>query len=161
VGKFPQSQFINDALELGILQAEIGQDTTNLKKYARAQFDYETANYTDGIKIIQELMVKSGNIAEYGYLLLSRLFTAQNEFNQAIATLNEFSKKFPSSSLAPKARYELGLIYLESVHDTLMAKNAFEDLISNSPQSPESYFARSWLTIIESNSKQKQPSVPK
>ena len=148
VRRFPNSAFVNNALELGILQTELGDDTINLKKYAMAQFNYETQNYTEGINAVQEIIVKSGTIAEYGYLLLSRLFSAKKEFNQAIATLNEFTMKFPSGKFIAKARYELGLIYLESVKDTMMAKNVFEDLISNYPASPESYFARSKITIL-------------
>jgi tetratricopeptide (TPR) repeat protein len=159
--RFPQSNLLNDALELGIIIAEAGKDSINLSKYSQALYYYETGNYIEGISIIQALITKSNTIAQYGYLLLSRIFKAEGEINQSIATLDEFNKKYPESPLQPKAQYNLGLIYLESLHDTNMAKNIFEDLIGNFPQSPESYFARSQLTIIESKSSPKQTSAPK
>jgi len=158
VRRFPNSDYVNDALELGILLAELAQDTMSFKKYAAAQLDYESQNYSDGINKVQEIIVKSGGVAQYGYLLLSRLFSAKKEFNQAISTLNEFSLKFPSSKFFTRARYELGLLYLDSVKDTLMAKNIFEDLISNNPSSPESYFARSRLIIL---GEKKSKELPK
>jgi len=152
---YPKSEFINDALDLGIVLAQVKEDTANFKKYAHALFDYETRDYDDGINIFRELIVNSDVLAEYSYLLLSKLFVAKNEFNQAIGTLNEFSLKFQKSTLYPKARYELGLIYLESIKDTIMAKDVFEDLISDFPESPESYFARSRLSLMGPENKSK------
>ena len=159
--RFPQSNLLNDALELGIIIAEAGKDSINLSRYSQALYYYETGNYSEGITIIQALITQSNSIAQYAYLLLSRIFKAKDEINQSIATLNEFNKKYPESLLQPKAQYNLGLIYLESLQNTNMAKNIFEDLISNFPQSPESFFARSQLTIIESKSSSKQTSAPK
>jgi tetratricopeptide (TPR) repeat protein len=159
--RFPQSNLLNDALELGIIIAEAGKDSINLSNYSQALYYNETGNYNEGITIIQALITQPSSIAQYAYLLLSRIFEAKGEINQSIATLDEFNKKYPESPLQPKAQYHLGLFYLESLHDTNMAKNIFEDLISNFPQSPESFFARSQLTIIESKSSSKQTSAPK
>lgn len=152
---YPKSEFINDALELGIIIAQVKADTVSLRKYAQAMFNLETKNYDEGIKIIRELIVKPNILTEYSYLLLSKLFVAKNEFNQAIGTLKEFSLKFQKSKLYPKVRYELGLIYLESIKDTIMAKDIFEDLISDFPESPESYFARSQLFSMRTENKSK------
>lgn len=146
--KFPKSPLIIDAISLGILIVDVGQDTYNLAKYAQAQYSYEKSDYNKAIEVIRELIVKSNKLAEYSYLLLSKTFIAKGEINQAIATLNEFSQKFTLSKLYPKTRYDLGLIYLESIKDTIKAKDIFEDLISDYPDAPESYFARARLAIL-------------
>jgi tetratricopeptide (TPR) repeat protein len=153
--KYAKSEFINDALDLGIVLAQTKDDSTALTKYSQAFFDYETDNYDQSMNLTRELIVKSNMLAEYSYLLLAKSFTAKNEPNQAIATLNEFSVKFQKSRLITKARYELGLIYLQSLKDTIMAKDVFEDLISDFPESPESYFARSRLALLSNESKPK------
>lgn len=146
--KFPKSSLVTDAVALGILIVDVGQDTYNLKKYAQAQYFYEKSDYNKAIEMLRELLAKSNKLAEYSYLLLSKTFIAKGEINQAVATLNEFSQKFTLSKLYPKTRYDLGIIYLESIKDTIKAKDIFEDLISDYPDSPESYFARSRLTIL-------------
>jgi tetratricopeptide (TPR) repeat protein len=156
--KFPKSPLVTDAIALGILMVDAGQDTNNLKKYTQAQLALEKSDYNNGIAILQELIVKSDRLAEYSYLLLSKTFIAKSEMNQAISTLNEFGQKFALSKLYPKTRYDLGLIYLESIKDTLRAKDIFENLISDCPDCPESYFARSRLTIL---SEIKSKEVPK
>ena len=158
--KFPKSSLVNDAVALGILIVDGGKDTVNLKRFAQAQYNLERGNYNVSIDTIRALLVKSSNLAEYSYLLLSKLYVAKGEINQAISTLNEFGQKFVQSKFYPKTRYELGMIYLESIKDTLKAKDIFENLISDCPESPESYFARSRLIII-SGGKTKESPAPK
>ncbi|MBS4015567.1 MAG: tetratricopeptide repeat protein [Candidatus Latescibacteria bacterium] len=153
--KYAKSEYINDALELGIMLAQTKTDSITLKKYSQALFKYETDNYLEAIDMARELIVKPNIPAEYSYLLLANLFIAKNEVNQAVGTLNEFSVKFPLSRLIPRARYKLGVIYLELLQDTIMAKDLFEDLISDFPQSPESYFARSRLALLSNENKSK------
>ena len=158
--KFPKSSLVNDAVALGILIVDCGKDTVNLKRFAQAQYNLERGNYNVSIDTIRALLVKSSNLAEYSYLLLSKLYISKGEINQAISTLNEFGQKFIQSKFYPKTRYELGMIYLESIKDTLKAKDIFENLISDCPESPESYFARSRL-IIMSGGKTKESPAPK
>lgn len=146
--KFPKSPLVTDAVALGILIVDAGQDTSELKKYVQARYAYEKGDYAQSIETLQELIIKPDRLAEYSYLLLSKIFIAKSEMNQVISTLNEFGQKFTMSKLYAKTRYDLGLIYLESIKDTLRAKDIFENLISDCPDSPESYFARSRLTIL-------------
>lgn len=158
--KFSKSSLLNDAIALGILIFDSGNDTVSLKRYAQALFDYERGNYIAGIDTIKSLLVKSNGLTEHSYILLSKLFIAKGELNQAISTLNEFGQKFTTGKLYPKTRYDLGLIYLESIKDTLKAKDIFENLINECPACPESYFARSRLTIL-SEGKIKESPAPK
>lgn len=153
--QYPKSEFVNNALDLGIILTVTKEDTAALKKYSQALYAYERDNYDDGIKIMKELIAKSNALAEYSYLLLTKMFLTKNETNQAIGTLNELITKFRKSRLIPRARYELGLIYLELLKDSIMAKDIFEDLISDFPESPESFFARSQLAVLGKNDKTK------
>lgn len=151
--KFPKSPYLNDALELGILVAETKNTQNELKAYARAYFAYEIGDFDNAIKECKQLIVKSNKVSEYAYLLLNKIYRAKAEVNQSIATLNEFIQKFPQSVLNPKARYEMAIIYLESLKDTITARALLEELITDFPSSMQSYFARAKLAIIDANEK--------
>ncbi|MCX8014723.1 MAG: tetratricopeptide repeat protein, partial [candidate division WOR-3 bacterium] len=153
--RFAKSQYTNDALQLAILLFQAQSDTLTLKKYADACYFFETNQYADAQSLTQAIIANKKIVAEFGYLLLSSIFLAKNESNQAVATLQEFLEKFPQSLLVPKAQYQLGVIYLEVIKNSTMAQNIFENLIANFPESPESYFARAKLNFIRSNSKTK------
>ncbi|MCX7785041.1 MAG: tetratricopeptide repeat protein [candidate division WOR-3 bacterium] len=151
--KFPKSPYLNDALELGILITETKSSDADLKIYARAHLDYEIGDYDNAIKDCKQLIVKTNKVSEYAYLLLERIYRAKKEINQSIATLDEFVQRFPESHLNPKARYELGLIYLESLKDTARARTVLEDLITDFPFSIPAFFARAKLAIIDTEGK--------
>ncbi|MEO0074730.1 MAG: tetratricopeptide repeat protein [candidate division WOR-3 bacterium] len=146
--KYPKSEYINDALDLGILLTSVKNDSNALKKYSDALFQYEMDNYDKAINIIKPLLIEPNIVAEYSYLLLAKLYVTKKEVNQAIATLNEFSVKFNKSRLLPKVKYEMGIIYFEILQDTIKAKDIWEDLISDFPESPQSFFARSRLAVL-------------
>ncbi|MEO0083050.1 MAG: tetratricopeptide repeat protein [candidate division WOR-3 bacterium] len=153
--RFAKSPYLNDALQLAFLLFQAQNDTVVLKKFADAQYFYEINKFANVIALLQPLLAEQNIVAEFGYLLLSKVFLTQNQSNQAIATLQEFMMKFPKSLLIPKAHYQLGIIYLEAIRDTTNARNVFENLISSYPESPESYFARAQLSLIGSDNKTK------
>ncbi|MEO0091668.1 MAG: tetratricopeptide repeat protein [candidate division WOR-3 bacterium] len=152
--KFPGSSYLNDALDLGILIASTKNNLSDLKNYTQAYFDYEIGNYENAIRECKQLITKSSKVSEYAYLLLHKIYLAKNEINQSLATLSEFVQKFPESYLNPKAQYEIGLIYLESLKDTARARTILEKLILDFPSSPSSFFARAKLSIIDATEKQ-------
>ncbi|MEO0084538.1 MAG: tetratricopeptide repeat protein [candidate division WOR-3 bacterium] len=153
--RFAKSPYLNDALQLALLLLQAQKDTVGLKKFADAQYLFEINKFANATALLQPLLAEQNIVAEFGYLLLSKVFLTENQSNQAIATLQEFMMKFPKSLLIPKAHYQLGIIYLEAIRDTTSARNAFENLISSYPESPESYFARAQLSLIGSGPKSK------
>lgn len=153
--KFPGSEYINDALDLAIIVTSADKDSASFKLYSQALLYNEILKYNEGVEHIRPLLAKQNIIAEYGYLLLSRLFLNKNETNQAVATLNEFTNKFRQSRLIPKAQYLLAVIYSELLRDSIAAKDIMENLINAYPDSPESFFARSRLLLIKPDNKTK------
>lgn len=151
--KFPKSDYINDALDLGIILASAGQDTIDLKTYSQAHYYYEILKLDNAVELCQSLITRPNPLAEYGYLLLAKIYLGKKAVNQAIGALNEFTAQYPKSRLMPKAKYELGTIYLLMLKDSITAKNVFEDLIIDYPESPESFFARSRLSLIKTDQK--------
>ncbi|MEO0072844.1 MAG: tetratricopeptide repeat protein [candidate division WOR-3 bacterium] len=156
IKNFPKSKFVNDALNLLILITDLKDDTIGLKAYADVVYNYENKNYEQAKSVCQELIKKNTNIAEYGYLMLSTIYKTQNQINLAIASLTEFSNKFPKSKLIPQVHYELGVIYLNFLGDTLKARDVFENLIFNFPTAPESYWARALLANLKVSTKHTQ-----
>ncbi|MCS7259083.1 MAG: tetratricopeptide repeat protein [candidate division WOR-3 bacterium] len=153
IKRFPKSEFINDALHLLLLITDIDGDTASLNLYAEVLLNYEIQNYNIAENICREIIKKNTRIAEYAYLMLCKISKTKNQINQAIAFSKEFLDKFPKSKLVPQVKYNLGLIYLNFLNDTLNARDIFEDLIFNSPTAPESYWARIQLANLKNSIK--------
>lgn len=143
--KFPFSPLGNDALEIGVLLAEGGE---NLVLYAQAAFYRALGKYEEGIKITKQLINQADKLAPYSFLLLAELYRAKNEPNFALSALHELKSKFPSSHLLPKAKYEQARIYFADLKDEVRYQQTLEELVIEFPNSVYSALARNLLAKL-------------
>ncbi len=81
-------------------------------------------------------------------LVAGRQAMGRGEYREAIRHYNEIVLGNPSSPEAPRALYEVGVIYFLELRDVEAAKRIFREVKSDYPQSPSAKDARRMLARI-------------
>jgi len=139
VRRFPQSRLVNDGLELAVLTGS----GDRAKELARLMLAYETgASSTDRA---QSLAEGDDAVAEQAHFLLARFLRRERQPKEALAALDRYRQRFGSSSLAPKARLEQAVLYLDDLKDEAKYRETLEQLIVEYPGSAYVPIARNLL----------------
>jgi tetratricopeptide (TPR) repeat protein len=139
VKRFPQSRLANDGLELAVLTGS----GDRAKELARLMLDYETG--ADAAGRAQTLAEGDDPVAEQAYFLLARFLRRERKPKDALAALDEYRRRFGSSSLAPKSRLEQASVYLDDLNDDAKYRETLEQLIVEYPGSAYVPIARNLL----------------
>ncbi len=145
VRTMPQSELANDGLELLLLTRVARSDSTALAELARAMFELETRAFAAGTRRAQTLAQGSGPVAEAAELLTARFLVSERQSARAVAVLDSFEHRFPSSPLRPRARLEAARIVRDELADPAGFRQRLEALVLDYPGSPYSAIARSLL----------------
>jgi tetratricopeptide (TPR) repeat protein len=81
-------------------------------------------------------------------LLAGRRAMGRGEYREAIRHYNEVMRRYPSSPEAPRALYEVGVIYFLELRDVEAAKRIFREVKDDYPQSPSATDAHRMLARI-------------
>lgn len=139
VKRFPQSRLANDGLELAVLTGS----GDRAKELARLMLDYETG--ADAAGRAQTLAEGDDPVAEQAYFLLARFLRRERKPKDALAALDEYRRRFGSSSLTPKSRLEQASVYLDDLNDDAKYRETLEQLIVEYPGSAYVPIARNLL----------------
>jgi TolA-binding protein len=139
VKRYPQSKLVNDGLEL----AMISGGGERAKELAHLMLAYETgAEDTGKARVLAE---GDDPVAEQAYFLLARLLRRGHKPKDALAALDVYRRRFGNSVLAPKARLEQAMLYLEDLKDEAKYRETLEQLIVEYPGSAYVPIARNLL----------------
>jgi tetratricopeptide (TPR) repeat protein len=130
----------NDALQLSLLiqnVLEMDTSTAALKKYAKAEFyifvnQYDLANaYLDSL-----LEIFPGHqLTDEVYFAKAQIETFKANYNQALFFYEKVYEDYSYDLLADEALYNAALINEEKLNDTASAKELYEKLILDHPES--------------------------
>ncbi|MBM3331196.1 tetratricopeptide repeat protein [candidate division WOR-3 bacterium] len=139
VRRFPQSSLANDGLELAAMTGS----GDRARELAGLLLAYETGAVDSGkVKALSE-----GNdpVAEQACFLLARSLRREHRPKDALAVLDRYRQRFGSSALAPRARLEQAVLYLDDLKDEGKYRETLEQLIIEYPGSAYVPVARSLL----------------
>ncbi|MEO0070597.1 MAG: tetratricopeptide repeat protein [candidate division WOR-3 bacterium] len=139
--RFPQSPLVNDGLELGLLS----MSGERAKSFALAMLEYEAGKVSEGIKRTKELTQGEDIVAQQAFFLLSRLLFQEGKYQAALAVLDSFLVRFPTSELAAKAKLRQAEIYRDGLNDEARFRAVLEQLLVDFPGSPYLPIARNML----------------
>jgi hypothetical protein len=142
----PQSVWANDGLELALLAGAARQDSASLVELARAMMDLETGNLASGTARSMRLRQGGGVVAEAAALLEARLLLSQGQPGPALAKLDSFGLRFPSSALRPRARLEAAYLVRDVLNDDARFRGILESLVLEFPGATCVPIARSLLS---------------
>ncbi|CAN5326993.1 tetratricopeptide repeat protein [soil metagenome] len=139
--KGSSSQLIaNDAMELSLLIRDNSlEDSTHtaLKKYARADLLAFQNKIDEAIKILSDILTnhKGEKIEDEALLKQARLFETRGEWRNAEANYLTILQFFSKDILADNATYYLAELYLDKLGEPDKAKEYYEQIIFNFPDS--------------------------
>jgi tetratricopeptide (TPR) repeat protein len=138
----PQSDFVNDALELSLLVARGGD---GLKSYARARLDFEQGRLDSAVALALTIIGSDTTWADQAYLLLADCYRLQRAPNQALGALDELEKNHPGSRFRARARYLRALVLQEDLKNESDYRRTMESVFNDFPESPYAALARNRL----------------
>jgi tol-pal system protein YbgF len=116
------------------------------KIYNTAYLDFTRGNYQVAItgfrRFIQ--LFPASEMADNAQYWIGECFYSLNQLDSARAEFIRVKEKYPEGNKVPAALYKLGLIYQLQGKDRL-ARQQFEQIISNYPASPEAKLAQERL----------------
>ena len=139
--KASASQLIaNDAMELSLLIRDNSQEDsthTALKKYARADLLAFQNRTEEAIDILGEVLIrhKGEKIEDEALLKQAQLLESKGEFKKAEANYLMILQHFYNNILADNATYYLAELYLNRLENPEKAKEYYEQVIFNFPDS--------------------------
>ena len=127
----------NDAIELSILLNTAKDDSSNLSIYCSAEFLAEQKRFSEAKELYQQLSQNSQafifhSVAE---LRVAEMMIADNDYNNAILTLNLIVEEGEKNIYADKALYLQGRIYQYGLMDSAKAVESYESLLAKFPKS--------------------------
>jgi len=137
VKRFPQSNLANDGLELAVMTAS----GDRARELARLLLAYETGAVDTGR--VRALSEGDDPVAEQSLFLLARFLSREQRPKDALAVLDRYRQRFATSALAPRARLEQAVLYLEGLKDEARYRETLEQLIVEYPGSAYVPIARS------------------
>jgi tetratricopeptide (TPR) repeat protein len=127
----------NDAIELSMLINTKMNDSTNLLKFAEAEFLIEKKQFNEAAEIFKNLsedknafLLKNLACLRYGEMEL-----ALDDYTSSVNILNIISEETTMNIYADKALYLLGRIYKFGLKDIPKAIEVFEKLLAKFPNS--------------------------
>lgn len=139
--KASTSQLIaNDALDLSLLiQDNTRQDTLGeaLKIYARAEFLRTQNQYAQAVSTLDsiEIIFPNNELADDILLSKARIYTSQNQTNEAILAYEAIVNNHPQSIWVDDALYSLGIMYEDTLKNKDKAVVYYQKLIEDFPGS--------------------------
>ncbi|MEO0161928.1 MAG: tetratricopeptide repeat protein, partial [candidate division WOR-3 bacterium] len=111
VAKYPNARAANDALERLHLFESVRNDTTTLKRFARAIYLYEIKDWESAQDSLKNLS-RTG-IGDYAWYYLALIYEKRGEYNQALSALEQLIRDFPASRIH-QTRLLVAEIYLKT-----------------------------------------------
>lgn len=141
VGRFPQADVANDALERLSLIEYARRDTVLLKKLAHAIYLYEIEQLDSAHNSLKRLLKSA--VAPYAYYYLAHLYRKKDDLPQALSALEELNTSFPEHTIynATLLRANINL----KLDRKKEAQEILEDLIVKEPTSIYAVRARQML----------------
>lgn len=130
----------NDAMELSLLIRDNSlEDSTQtaLKKYARADFLAFQNKNKEAIAVLDEVLLnhKGEKIEDEAWLKQAELYEASGEFKKAEANYLKILEYYRKDILADNATYRLAELYSEKLEQPDKAREFYEQIIFNFPDS--------------------------
>lgn len=142
----------NDAIELSLLLNTSINDSSNLLKFAGAEFLTVQKKFQDALNIYKHL---SDNPQAFFLSSISKfrqaeIFVALNDFDSAIIVLDEITEETLNNIYADKALYLKGNIYQFGKKDSVRAIETYEKLLTQFPNSIYNEEARAEIKRLKS-----------
>jgi len=157
--RFPRSKFSAEAhYRMGLIYQE-RLDSLDL---ARSNYDEVPAQYANSpyaedavrrsvsINRLQQLKASLGeggaaSKAEVKFELAETELFQLNNYEKALINYEQVLDQFPTSDVAPRAAYAIAYIYEKILDDQEKARQAYQRLVRDYPESQQAMFARQYL----------------
>lgn len=140
--------YANNAIELSTIVNTFRKDSTNLLKYAKADFQSEKGEFQKAAKLYKEIaynedIILLNDIAKYKY---AEVLLAMDDISNATAVLKEITNSENETLYSDNALFLLANTYNFALNDKKSAIKAFQKLLEKFPNSL--YFDESRKKII-------------
>ncbi len=132
VARFSNARYANEALERLHLLESARKDTTLLKRLIKSIYWYEINNLQTSEDSLKKLT--KTHLGDFALFYLSLVYVKRNEFNQALAALEELKKEFPANRIH-RAKILVAEIYIKMGKEQEGIK-LLEELVVKYPNSP-------------------------
>ncbi len=142
-----KDDYANNAISLKMMITALRQDSLTLASFAKADLLAETGNLNAAAEEYR-LIYLNKNVflyRDYAGYLYAELLAAQGEYNKSVEILTEISAAESSLPFSDKSLFLLGNIYNFGLDNKAKAKESYENLLENFPNSL--YFNRSRFFI--------------
>lgn len=140
--------YANNAIELSTIINTFRKDSTNLLKYAKADYHVEKGEYKKAVDIYKELaynddIILLNDISKYKY---AEILIAMDEISNATGVLKEITGSGSKTLYSDNALFLLANVYQYALQDNEAAQKGYQKLLEKFPNSL--YFDKSRKNII-------------
>jgi tetratricopeptide (TPR) repeat protein len=140
----------NDALELSLILNSTMNDSANIALFAEAEFLAEQKRFSEAAGIYSRISDNPMAFVLHSISLLriGEMMLADNNYSDAIATFEKAAEEGEKNIYADKAVYLLAKVYQFGLNDTVKAKEYYQKLLAEFPDSIYVNEAREQLKIL-------------
>jgi tetratricopeptide (TPR) repeat protein len=133
------ADYTNDALEMQTF-VQLTKETSAdlLTEVARADLLMRQRDYGEALALLEDAAAKGRGmpIAEYALMKIAALLEASRRYEEAIATYQRLLEgSGESTALLDRAQFHIGEVYEFGLRDSVRAKEAYEKLLAEHPDS--------------------------